>query len=505
MWLSAVAAPSPSRVTLLNPAAALASTTRFPAPPREPAAAKVRWAPQAACAVPRRSLTARSPTPRRHRLVYRLDVRGGYNRHVVFERGRRSAVEYRGNLQQSRHASGATAHADPSGPLPAATIKRRHQMQSDCGLLRRYAGLFDPEQQWNAVPAQLQSLAGAQRSGQRGRNDYPAGTDRQQLHAQWRRFRDNTGGRFDGLAPTQFQLNQRRRSHCASGFRRSERQRRDSGIRHAPGQRHTGCCASGISSTSGKGENGSINLVVAKSGRTTGLTCASISAMNLDVEVDYYTNCAETDPYLTKTYTNQLAIEGNQFSDAGDSGSLVVDVSNAEPVGLFFAGRRSRVGRERGCRKSCAHRLVGTGYAGGDHLHVCGHNGPSWICLNYGNGTATAAQARTLSGAQTELAQQSLAQARILVNPSAGILGAATGKSNDHAGEAAVILYVDQSMNVAVPQTIAGARTAVIPTTPRLWPQVRRRNRRRNPTFSRLWLPRYSTRPSRPSSRWRRP
>ena len=79
-------------------------------------------------------------------------------------------------------------------------------------------------------------------------------------------------------------------------------------------------------------------MTVAKSGRTTGLTCASISAVNLDVSVDYFTDCAETKPYLTKTYTNQIAITGNQFSDAGDSGSLVVDSANAEPVGLFFAG-----------------------------------------------------------------------------------------------------------------------------------------------------------------------
>ncbi len=53
----------------------------------------------------------------------------------------------------------------------------------------------------------------------------------------------------------------------------------------------------------------------------------------------------------------------------------------------------------------------------------------------------------------------------MLVNPSAGILGAATGKSNDHAGEATVILYVDQSANVTAPQVIDGVRTEVIPTT----------------------------------------
>jgi hypothetical protein len=86
-------------------------------------------------------------------------------------------------------------------------------------------------------------------------------------------------------------------------------------------------------------------------------------------------------------------------------------------------------------------------------------------CLNYGNGTATAAQGTTLSDAQSALAQQALTQARMLIIPSAGILGAATGKSSDHAGEAAIILYVDQSMNVVVPQMVNGVRTEVIPTT----------------------------------------
>jgi hypothetical protein len=86
-------------------------------------------------------------------------------------------------------------------------------------------------------------------------------------------------------------------------------------------------------------------------------------------------------------------------------------------------------------------------------------------CLNYGNATATAAQGTKLSGAEAALAQQALTQARMLINPSAGILGAATGKSSDHAGEATVILYVDQSMNVTAPQTVNGVRTEVIPTT----------------------------------------
>jgi hypothetical protein len=86
-------------------------------------------------------------------------------------------------------------------------------------------------------------------------------------------------------------------------------------------------------------------------------------------------------------------------------------------------------------------------------------------CLNYGNATANAAQGTTLTATQAAAARRALAQARLLVNPSAGILGVATGKSSDRAGMAAVILYVDQSVNVTVPQTVDDVRTEVVPTT----------------------------------------
>ncbi len=223
----------------------------------------------------------------------------------------------------------------------------------------------------------------------------------------------------------------------------------------------------GISSTGGKGETvTSTGLTVAKSGRTTGLTCASISALDVDVEVDYYTNCAETAPYLTKPYSNQLAIEGNQFSDAGDSGSLVVDVGNAEPVGLFFAGGITTSGISEGIANPAPSVLAALGAQQNTNFTFVGARDHPVSCLDYGDATATAAQAATLTSAQADLARQALTQARALVNPSTGILGVATGKSSDHAGEAAIILYVDQNMNVALPQTIAGVRTEVIPTTP---------------------------------------
>jgi hypothetical protein len=55
----------------------------------------------------------------------------------------------------------------------------------------------------------------------------------------------------------------------------------------------------------------------------------------------------------------------------------------------------------------------------------------------------------------------------MLVYPSGGILGVATGKSLDRPGEAAVLIYTDENMAPSVPATVAGVRTLVIPTSAR--------------------------------------
>jgi len=225
----------------------------------------------------------------------------------------------------------------------------------------------------------------------------------------------------------------------------------------------------GTSSTSGKGETATVGLMVAKSGRTTGLTCAAISALNLDIDIDYFTDCAETKPYLTKTYTNQLAITGNQFSDAGDSGSLVVDTADAEPIGLYFAGGTDVAGVSQGVASPAPDVLseLSTQLGSGSAYTWVGATDHPVTCLNYGDSTVALAQARTLSDAEITRTQQALAQARLLINPSAGILGVATGKSSDHPGEGAVLVYIDETMTPTVPATVEGVRTLVIPTNAR--------------------------------------
>jgi hypothetical protein len=221
----------------------------------------------------------------------------------------------------------------------------------------------------------------------------------------------------------------------------------------------------GISSTDGKGEAATLDMQVAKSGRTTGLTCGSISAIDLDVTVDYYLDCAETRPYLTKTFTHQLGLSSNQFSDAGDSGALVVDTANAEPVGLYFAGGTDVSGVSQGVANPATDVLNELGALSGGSYTFVGAADHAVSCLSYGDNTIPSAQSRVLSDVETARAQQVLGQARMLVSSAAGILGVAIGKSSDHSGEAAVILYTDESRTVNAPSTVDGVRTIAIPTT----------------------------------------
>ncbi len=177
----------------------------------------------------------------------------------------------------------------------------------------------------------------------------------------------------------------------------------------------------GVSSSGGKGEGGTLALTVAKSGRTTGLTCGAITAVNVDVTVDYYTDCAETKPYLTKTFTNQIGLTGSAFSDAGDSGALVVDASNAEPVGLYFTGGIDIGGTSQAVASPAADVLseLATLATNGVTYSYVGGADHAVSCLNYSAGTVAQAQARPL-GSDRGRARQSCTRT-----------GAPAGRSKD--------------------------------------------------------------------------
>jgi hypothetical protein len=75
-----------------------------------------------------------------------------------------------------------------------------------------------------------------------------------------------------------------------------------------------------------------VGMDVFKSGRTTGVTSGTISDIDADFDVDY-----SALGLGIRHVEHQIVIDEDGFSDAGDSGSLIVD-GQQHPVALLFAG-----------------------------------------------------------------------------------------------------------------------------------------------------------------------
>lgn len=204
-----------------------------------------------------------------------------------------------------------------------------------------------------------------------------------------------------------------------------------------------------------------LGMEVAKSGRTTGLTCSNIEAVALTVKIDYYKDCAETQPYTTKIFTNQIGISGSHFTDSGDSGALVLNAANSEAIGLYFAGGTDGDGHGLSVANPIGDVLAELSRQAGSQMSLVGTTTPHPIaCLRYDPavpvtppsvGPALRSQARAV-------AEQSLGILR-----ERGVLGTAAGASLDDPGQPAVIVYVPNA-GASVPQTIDGLRTQVIVT-----------------------------------------
>jgi hypothetical protein len=209
-----------------------------------------------------------------------------------------------------------------------------------------------------------------------------------------------------------------------------------------------------------------LGMNVVKSGRTTGLTCSNVDAVALTVKVNYYKDCAETQPYTTKTFENQIGIGGTHFTDSGDSGALVLDANNAQAVGLYFAGGTDGDGNGLSVVNPIGDVLRELGTETGSSLSVVGTNTPhSVACLRYDPAVPESAPyvgPAALVRAQT-IAERGADTLRGTGLGGAGILGTAAGRSLDSPGDAAVTVYVDHAA-ASVPATIGGLRTQVVVT-----------------------------------------
>ena len=210
----------------------------------------------------------------------------------------------------------------------------------------------------------------------------------------------------------------------------------------------------------GRGILASVGKQVAKSGRTTGLTCSTVAATNLSTSVTYQTLCNGGTAFSV-TYRNQISVSGGGFSAGGDSGSLIVDQLTADPVALLYGGSDAdTVGNPvEDVLKELADQMGNQpSFVGSASTH------PVVGCTLAGAAVKATAQAATaVDAASIALAQRArdLHAPELLANPYIEAVGVAP--SVDRPGEAAVLLVVNLGQEpTALPATIEGVATRIV-------------------------------------------
>jgi hypothetical protein len=214
----------------------------------------------------------------------------------------------------------------------------------------------------------------------------------------------------------------------------------------------------GPAAPAGTAEMASVGMTVAKSGRSSGLTCSSVQSINTATQITYQTSCNGGMPF-TVTFNNQVVVGGATFSAAGDSGSLIVDSQTAGPVALLYGGSSNTT---VGNPIQAVLTALKDPSSGASPKFVGGATPHSVAC------PASSAAAHTSSVLSQQEVQRATAvkerhEVRLMSDPA--VIGVGVGASDDNPGEAALVLYVDREKTHApIPAEIEGVRTKVIVT-----------------------------------------
>jgi len=212
----------------------------------------------------------------------------------------------------------------------------------------------------------------------------------------------------------------------------------------------------------GSGESPSLELAVAKSGRTTGLTCSTIDSISDAFSVDYQKTCGGPTSF-TVNYTNQISVAGGDFSNEGDSGSLIVRQDTANPVALLFAGSdtdtvASPIGDVLQAMADSSNH-VPTIVGGAAHEVIgCSLPGPNGVQKTVASVSVTDEVMQIAVAARDTHASQ------LLGIP--GVRGVGVGPSLDYSGQAALLIFVAPgTMHNSLPVELDGVRTRVVETS----------------------------------------
>jgi hypothetical protein len=210
----------------------------------------------------------------------------------------------------------------------------------------------------------------------------------------------------------------------------------------------------------GSGVIASISLPVAKSGRTTGLTCSTVLAVNTNTSVEYHKSCDNTGTTFTVNYDNQVDVAGGGFGAEGDSGSLIVSQSTADPVALLYAGSdMDTVGNPVG-------QVLNFFANGGNAVTFVGGTAHSVIGCTLPTAPQSAAKTVQTGSVTAENIQRALAardaQApALLAYPEVQAVG--VGASLDSSAEPAIVFFVTKGQSRSnIPAQVDGIRTRIV-------------------------------------------
>ena len=208
-----------------------------------------------------------------------------------------------------------------------------------------------------------------------------------------------------------------------------------------------------------------MGLAVAKSGRSTGLTCSTVTGINVTVLNVAYEKVCGGGQSFTASYSSQVMVGGGAFSAGGDSGSLIVTQANAQPVALLYAGSDTDT---VGNPVSAVLNFFSTAgnpmtFVGGGNHAVIGCTGPFPLAVKgvVANSLAGQASTATSEKMQRAMAVRDAHRAELLAHTEAQAVG--VGASYDNPEEPAILFFVTRSApRTAIPAEVDGVRTRII-------------------------------------------
>jgi hypothetical protein len=222
-----------------------------------------------------------------------------------------------------------------------------------------------------------------------------------------------------------------------------------------------GAPAAGSGITPAQAQGTPHNGLVAKVGRTTGLTCSSILAVNVSTSITYTQNCDGSGTSFPVNYTDMVQVIGGQFGAAGDSGSLIVTQDTAEAVALLVGGNDTdAVGNAIADVLGffTANGGSATTIVGGATHAVLGCTLPTKPASLVKSSAASALASETL---QTATNIRDAHGPELMAHPEVQAVG--VGASYDNPAEAAIVFFVTRGQpRTSLPQQVDGVRTRIV-------------------------------------------